>query len=98
MTNGGFDIIIGNPPYIEFKKLDSESKDIFKKRFQSANGKYDIYVVFMEYACELLNKEGTLAFINPTMFMKEYITVQLLALRKSSCLKQELRLLLICWG
>lgn len=68
--NGGFDIIIGNPPYIEFKKLDSESKDIFKKRFQSANGKYDIYVVFMEYACELLNKEGTLAFINPTMFMK----------------------------
>ena len=70
-----------------------------ESRTVTAHGIFNnIYVVFMEYACELLNKEGTLAFINPTMFMKEYITVQLLALRKSSCLKQELRLLLICWG
>lgn len=68
--NGGFDIVIGNPPYIEFKKLDQASKDFFKTRYTSANGKYDIYVVFMEAACELLNKNGTLSFINPTMFMK----------------------------
>lgn len=68
--NGGFDIVIGNPPYIEFKKLDQASKDFFKKRYVSANGKYDIYVVFMEGAYELLNSHGTLSFINPTMFMK----------------------------
>lgn len=68
--NGGFDIVIGNPPYIEFKKLDTFSKEIYKRRFESANGKYDIYVVFMEYAKTLLNGKGTLSFINPTMFMK----------------------------
>lgn len=67
---GGFDIVVGNPPYIEFKKLDIRSKEIFKKRFESANGKYDIYIIFIEFGINILNKCGTLCYINPTMFMK----------------------------
>lgn len=69
-NNGGFDIVIGNPPYIEFKKLDQELKDILKLNYDSAKGKYDIYVVFIEMANNLLKEGGFLSFINPTMFMK----------------------------
>lgn len=66
----GFDIVIGNPPYIEFKKLDKYQKKEFKNRYVSAKGKYDIYVIFIEMSKNILNKNGCLCFINPTMFMK----------------------------
>lgn len=66
----GFDIVIANPPYIEFKKLNSE----FKKEltnYLSAKGKYDIYVLFLELASKLLRQYGVLTFINPTTFMQK---------------------------
>ncbi len=68
--DGGFDLIIGNPPYVEFKKLNSLDKEIYSKLYVSTRGKYDIYVAFIESSYHLLNKEGLLAYINPTMFMK----------------------------
>lgn len=66
----GFDIVIANPPYIEFKRLDSNQKREFKNIFNSAKGKYDIYVIFIEHAKKLLRSGGSMVFINPTMFMK----------------------------
>lgn len=68
--NNGFDIIIGNPPYIEFKKF--KNKSIYSS-YQTAKGKYDIYVLFIELGYKLLKDEGILCFINPTTFMmKDY--------------------------
>lgn len=66
----GFDIIIGNPPYIEFKKLPAVDK-LYLKNYDSARGKYDIYVVFNERALQLLKQSGFLAYIQPTTFMKK---------------------------
>jgi type I restriction-modification system DNA methylase subunit len=70
MANGGFDVVIGNPPYIEFKKLDSALKTNLNDKFESAKGKYDIYVAFLERSIFLLKSGGYLGFICPTMFMK----------------------------
>ena len=67
---GGFDVVIANPPYVEFKKLKKEDKDKLVKYYTSAKGKFDLYVVFLELGAKLLNKSGELAFIMPTMFMK----------------------------
>jgi adenine-specific DNA-methyltransferase len=67
----GFDIITGNPPYIEFKKLEQKYKDIFEPLYASATGKYDIYVLFIEHALRWLRPNGLLAFINPTTFLKK---------------------------
>lgn len=66
----GFDVVIANPPYIEFKRLDANLKKQFKKTYQSAKGKYDIYVIFLEFSKKLMNEKGCMVFINPTMFMK----------------------------
>ncbi len=72
MNRGGFDAIVGNPPYIriqamtEFNPLQVE---LLKKRYNTARkGNYDIYVVFVERALSLLNKEGQLGYILPHKF------------------------------
>lgn len=69
MAKGGFDVIIGNPPYIGFHGFKNE-KEYYAKRYQSAKGKYDIYIPFIEKSLELLNDGGVMAFICPSVFMK----------------------------
>jgi len=68
--DGCFDVVIGNPPYIEFKKLPAEEKTKFSN-YTSAKGKYDIYVIFDERANSLLKSDGMMCFIQPTTFMKK---------------------------
>jgi len=65
--DSGFDIILGNPPYIRIQTLkqkDPRQAIFLKERYQSAEkGNYDIYVVFIERSLELLKRGGNLAFI-----------------------------------
>jgi len=65
------DIIIGNPPYVENKKiLDLEFKKKIKKKFESAYGLYDLSIIFIEKSIELLkNGVGCLSFITTNKFL-----------------------------
>ncbi|MBE7435827.1 MAG: Eco57I restriction-modification methylase domain-containing protein [Anaerolineales bacterium] len=69
---GGFDAVIGNPPYIRIQTLQESSPidvEFFKKRYEAASkGNYDIYVVFVEKGLDVLNKNGRLGFILPHKF------------------------------
>ena len=67
--NGGFDIVIGNPPYIEFKNYPKSEKDKLC-HYITAKGKYDLYIPFIEMGINLLKKRGSLSYICPTRFMK----------------------------
>ena len=67
--NGGFDIVIGNPPYIEFKKQSKELKESLKN-YLTAKGKFDVFVTFIELSHKILKENGIHSFINPTTFMK----------------------------
>jgi hypothetical protein len=69
VENVGFDIVIGNPPYIKVQSIPKELIEFFKTRFKSATGKYDIYVIFMEISFHLLKKNGCASFINPHRFL-----------------------------
>lgn len=66
---GGFDAIIGNPPYIRIQTMKEWAPvevELYKDLYRSAGaGNYDIYVVFVEKALGLLNKTGRLGFILP---------------------------------
>ena len=64
----GFDVVIGNPPYIGFHKVPN--KDYNKEHFVTANGKYDYYVLFIERGIQLSNHGGFLSFICPSYFYK----------------------------
>jgi hypothetical protein len=65
-----FDIIIGNPPYIENKKIkDIEFKQKLTKRFKTAYRLFDISILFIEKSLELLKENGILSFILPNKFL-----------------------------
>jgi type I restriction-modification system DNA methylase subunit len=70
--SGGFDAVIGNPPYIRTQIMRQNApyeKNFYKKHYKSAcKGNYDIYVVFVEKGLELLNKSGYLGYILPHKF------------------------------
>jgi type I restriction-modification system DNA methylase subunit len=72
MSRGGFDVVIGNPPYIRIqtmKEWASVEVEIYKRYYASASkGNYDIYLVFVERGLSLLNKSGRLGFILPHKF------------------------------
>ncbi|OGP87526.1 MAG: restriction endonuclease subunit M [Deltaproteobacteria bacterium RBG_16_48_10] len=69
---GGFDAVIGNPPYIRIqtmKEWASREVELYKQYYAAASkGNYDIYVVFVERGLNLLNKQGVLGFILPHKF------------------------------
>ncbi len=67
--NGGFDIVIGNPPYIKIQNLDESAAEVLKKKYKTATGKFDIYVLFVEKAFELMTTNGQCAFIQPHRFL-----------------------------
>jgi type I restriction-modification system DNA methylase subunit len=71
IQDGGFDVIIGNPPYVKIQNLGLTNKeeDYFKAKFVSATNKYDIYVLFVEKAIELLKEGGYIGFIMPHKFV-----------------------------
>ena len=69
----GFDLAIGNPPYIRIQTLtksDPKLAAYYKHRYKSASkGNYDLYVCFVERALEdLLQDNGQLAYIQPHKF------------------------------
>ncbi len=72
MRAGGFDAIVGNPPYIRIQTMKEwapQEVEYLKEAYISAKkGNYDIYVVFVEKGLELLNEEGRLSFILPHKF------------------------------
>lgn len=68
----GFDISIGNPPYVRIQTLtqtDAGQAGWLKEHYASARkGNYDLYVVFVERGLQLLQPRGQLAFILPHKF------------------------------
>lgn len=79
--NGGFDIVIGNPPYVLVQDMDlpEESKQYYRDKFEVANYKIDLYHLFIEKGTDLLNKKGVISLITPSNFTTNNYCV---ALRK----------------
>ncbi len=61
-TQGGFDVVVGNPPYIRQEWL-APFKPYWERRFQTYHGVADIFVYFFEQGIEVLRPGGRLAFI-----------------------------------
>ena len=72
MQAGGFDCVIGNPPYIRIQNMKEWAPleiEIYKQIYSTAcAGNYDIYIVFVERGLGLLNTRGRLGFILPSKF------------------------------
>ncbi|NQE45766.1 hypothetical protein C5S31_07080, partial [ANME-1 cluster archaeon GoMg2] len=70
LKKGGFDCVVGNPPYVDVKLLGDDIKQILSKHFSSATRRFDLYVPFVEQGLKLLSKKGLLGYIIPSMFAR----------------------------
>nr|QNO47126.1 hypothetical protein ANPEMHCN_00005 [Methanosarcinales archaeon ANME-2c ERB4] len=74
MARGGFDCVIGNPPYVRIQTMKEWAPtevEFYKRQYVAASkGNYDIYVVFVERALQLLNVKGRMGYILPHKFFQ----------------------------
>lgn len=68
--NGGFDIVIGNPPYIQLQKMIKEADILEEAKFETFTRMGDIYCVFYEKGFNVLKSKGVLTFITSNKWMK----------------------------
>ena len=74
MNRGGFDVVIGNPPYERIQVMQAnapEAAEFLKANYRAAaSGNFDIYVCFIEHGLELLNANGFFGYICPHKFFQ----------------------------
>ena len=82
----GFDIILGNPPYILLQNTDYSNRlDFFVSKYSVAQYKVDTYHLFFERAINLLHNNGYVGFITPNTFWKNKFTMKLRELIFKTC-------------
>lgn len=68
--NGGFDIVVGNPPYVRAKCIEEESKKLLSRWQVTRCGNADLYMPFLEVAYSILCEDGVLGYITLNLFFK----------------------------
>jgi type I restriction-modification system DNA methylase subunit len=67
---GGFDVIIGNPPYVLCQPSNTDEKTLdFYKNFEVASYKIDLFHLFFESSIKHLKEKGKLGFITPNTYL-----------------------------
>jgi|WetSurSiteA1Bulk_404760.scaffolds.fasta_scaffold00013_26 type I restriction-modification system DNA methylase subunit len=83
METGGFDVVLGNPPYVRQERL-SAIKPYLQEHYQTYHGVADLYTYFFELGLNLLKKGGRLGYISSSTFfrtnsgtpLREFLKVQ----------------------
>lgn len=70
MNKGGFDAVIGNPPYVRQETLGTAFKDYAKDCYETYAGTADLYVYFVERGYSLLRDKGRMGYILPNKWMR----------------------------
>ena len=72
-SGGGFDVVIGNPPYVNANDIKKNSTvdeyNYLKTKYRIAKGTVDLYLFFFEKGLNILKKNGLLAYITPNRFL-----------------------------
>ena len=72
MLNGGFDVVIANPPYVQLQRNGGELANLYRNVGYTTFARTgDIYQLFYERGCQLLNStHGILAYITSNSWLK----------------------------
>lgn len=71
MANGGFDVIVGNPPYVfaRGQSFNNAEKEYYYKNYHQATYQINTYVLFIEHGYQLIKDNGYLGYITPNTFL-----------------------------
>ncbi|WP_152418133.1 MULTISPECIES: Eco57I restriction-modification methylase domain-containing protein [unclassified Haloferax] len=65
-NDGGFDVIVGNPPYVNIQTMDEELKEHVLDQYDTVqSGNFNTYIPFIELGIELINEGGKVGYILP---------------------------------
>ncbi|TAD95434.1 MAG: hypothetical protein EAZ97_15475 [Bacteroidetes bacterium] len=67
----GFDIVIGNPPYVNIELIPKKARIFLLENYKTCKGRTDLYVAFIEQAQKLVAKNGSISFIIPHSFTSQ---------------------------
>ena len=66
---GGFDVVIGNPPYVSIKGIDFNIRRYYEVKYTTAIGRFDLYALFIDRAFQLVRNRGFISFIMPAKYL-----------------------------
>ncbi|MFH1296370.1 MAG: N-6 DNA methylase [Bacteroidota bacterium] len=66
---GGFDAVIGNPPWVDIKGLDPVKVDYYFHRYETASNRINLYSLFVERSLQILKDKGSFGFIIPNSIL-----------------------------
>jgi hypothetical protein len=66
----GFDVVIGNPPYINVKRMNIFGRKAYSKLYETYNPNGDISNVFWERGLDICNSGGLISFITPRYWLE----------------------------
>ncbi|RZJ50485.1 MAG: hypothetical protein EOO19_03115 [Chryseobacterium sp.] len=70
LLNDGFDLIVGNPPYVCSRNMDETTLELIKGWKVASSGHPDLYIPFFQIGIENLNQNGLLGYITVNTFTK----------------------------
>jgi len=82
---GGFDVVIGNPPYVRRTHLPNNIKKYIEGNYYSAFKQYDLYVLFNELALKIVKINSLIGFIQPNKFLSAEYGYKILNLLVNTC-------------
>ncbi|AUM63306.1 SAM-dependent methyltransferase [Brevibacillus laterosporus] len=69
LKKGGFDLVIGNPPYVRAKNIEDKVKESMSNWNSATKGNADLYIPFIELGTRILNEAGRLGYITINTFI-----------------------------
>ncbi len=78
--NGGFDIVIGNPPYLGGREWKTENGNVYNyfiDRYKVAEYQFDIYALFWEIGIRILKPNGLIGYITPNTWLNNQSNTKL---------------------
>ena len=72
INKGGFDVVIGNPPYVfgGNEGIGIDEKRYFKNQYETGSGKINLFTLFIEKSYNIIANKGEFSFIIPNTFLR----------------------------
>jgi len=68
-ARGGFDVVIGNPPYVQSHSIDEPTKYFIYKNYESAEYQINTYAIFIEKILQIISSERVYSIIIPNYWL-----------------------------
>jgi len=89
----GFDVVIGNPPYVSIEGMSLEDRNLYKSLFIFFYHRYDLFGCFVEQGIKFLKNNGILCFIQPSVFLNSKSFMKIREYIVKNCSLKNLNLL-----